>query len=107
MPDPFALHGAEKMIYDIRMGPAALCRNDVIYIPYQANPDGPEAHPHVITYDLRNEEWSAPVRVGEVRSYDHHFCPVLWFDKDGRSSPSSERTAHGPGAIFAKAKAAS
>ena len=55
---PFACHGSEKMIYDIRMGPQAVCYNDVIYIAYQANPDGPEAHPHIITYDLGSEKWS-------------------------------------------------
>jgi hypothetical protein len=70
------------MIYDIRMGPQALCLGDVIYFAYQANPNGPEAHPHLITYDLRNEEWSDPVRVGEVAHYDHHFAPIIWFDRE-------------------------
>ena len=79
-PKPFAHHGSEKMVYDVRMGPQALCCNDVIYIAYQANADGPEAHPHLITHDLREAEWSRPVQVGQVAYYDHHLAPILWFD---------------------------
>ena len=63
-------------------GPQAIHLNDVIYIAYQANPDGPEAHPHIITYDLGSSRWSEPIRVGEVGHYDHHFAPVLWFDDE-------------------------
>lgn len=80
---PFAEFGCEKMIYDVRMGPQALRYNDVIYIVYQANADGPEAHPHIVTYDLGNAYWSEPVRIGTVDHYDHHFAPVMWFDDDG------------------------
>ena len=58
---PFALYGCEKMIYDVRMGPMAVCHKDIIYIAYQANPNGPEAHPHVITCDLQAGEWSKPM----------------------------------------------
>jgi hypothetical protein len=84
MGKPFALYGCEKMIYDIRMGPQALCLNNVIYFAYQANPNGPEAHPHLITYDLGSEKWSDPVRAGSVEHYDHHFAPIIWFDRERR-----------------------
>ena len=79
---PFARYGCEKMIYDVRMGPVALCYNDIIYIAYQANPNGPEAHPHIITYDLQGQRWSKPIQMGKVARYDHHFAPVLWFDHE-------------------------
>jgi len=66
------------------MGPLALCYNDVIYIAYQANPNGPEAHPHVISYDLGEAQWSEPVQVGAVSRYDHHYAPVIWLDCERR-----------------------
>ena len=82
---PFACHGGEKMIYDVRMGPVALLHNGVITIAYQANPDGLPMHPHLVTCDVSSGEWSEPVQIGEVPSYDHHFDPVLWFDPEDRT----------------------
>jgi hypothetical protein len=79
---PFARYGCEKMIYDVRMGPMAVRFRDAIYIVYQANPNGPEAHPHIITYDLRDRRWSEPVQIGTVKRYDHHFAPILWIDEE-------------------------
>jgi hypothetical protein len=81
---PFALHGGEKMIYDVRMGPMAMERDGVITVAYQANPKGAAGHPHVIQYDIAKKSWSAPAQIGEAPHYDHHFGPVIWFDKDGR-----------------------
>ena len=81
---PFALHGAEKMIYDVRMGPLAVARGDSLYVAYHANPDGPENHPHVLKRDGATGRWSEPVRIGTVPRFDHHFAPVIWFDHEGR-----------------------
>jgi len=79
----FAEHGSEKMIFDVRLGPQALCHDDVIYIVYQANPHGLAAHPHIIAYDRRARSWSEPVQLGEnPPKYDHHLAPVLWIDDD-------------------------
>ncbi|MFC1712259.1 BNR-4 repeat-containing protein [Candidatus Poribacteria bacterium] len=79
---PFAHYGCEKMIYDVRMGPMAVHSRKVIYIVYQANPNGHEAHPHIITYDLQNRKWSEPVQIGTVKRYDHHFAPIVWIDHE-------------------------
>ena len=79
---PFAQYGCEKMIYDVRMGPMAVHSEDVIYAVYQANPDGPEAHPHIITYDVQRKIWSDPVQVGTVKHYDHHYAPIVWLDHE-------------------------
>ena len=81
---PFACHGSEKMIYDVRQGPQAVCQDGVIYVAYHANPHGPAAHPHVVTHDLATGKWSSPVQIGEVPHYDHHFAPILWFDRERR-----------------------
>ncbi len=81
---PFAEHGCEKMIYDVRMGPQALYRDGVITIVYQANAAGREAHPHIVRYDVASKTWSERVQIGEAPRYDHHFAPILWFDDDDR-----------------------
>jgi hypothetical protein len=83
-PCPIAIGGCEKMLYDVRMGPQAVACDGRIYIVYQANESSPEAHPHVIAYDIAARNWSEPVRVGTVSHYDHHFAPVLWFDHERR-----------------------
>jgi hypothetical protein len=83
-PRPFALHGGEKMFYDVRMGPVALQRDDRLYIAYQADPQGPAAHPHVMTYKPATQAWSGPVQIGTAPRYDQHFAPVLWFDHEDR-----------------------
>ena len=80
----FASYGGEKMIYDVRMGPQAVLHKGMLYVVYQANPSGAEAHPHIVTYDLATKLWSDPRQVGQVPHYDHHFCPVLWFDDRDR-----------------------
>jgi hypothetical protein len=82
MHKPFALYGGEKMLYDVRMGPQAVRHRDVIYIAYQANADGAEAHPHIIAYDLATRTWSDAVQIGSTTHYDHHFAPILWFDRE-------------------------
>ena len=76
------------MIYDVRMGPVALCYKEVIYVAYHANPHAPEGHPHIITYDLKRGKWSPPIQIGEVPSFDHHFAPVIWLDSELRSIDS-------------------
>jgi len=77
--DPFAHHGSTKMIYDVRMGPQGIHHKKTFYITYQANPDGGKALPHIIKRDP-DGSWSAPVVLGDVLGYDHHFAPVLWVD---------------------------
>jgi len=84
IPRPFAHHGCEKMVYDVRMGPLAVRRGQSIFVTYPANPSGREAHPHVRTHDCAARAWSEPVQVGAVPHFDHHFNPVLWFDCDER-----------------------
>ncbi len=80
-PRHFAEFGSEKMIFDVRLGPQAVCHDDIIYIVYQANPHGLATHPHIIAYDRRARSWSRPVRLGEnPPRYDHHLAPVLWID---------------------------
>jgi len=68
------------MLYDVRMGPQAVCHRDVIYIVYQGGEDGPEGHPHITAYDLDTGAWRPPQRLGTVPRYDHHLAPVLWLD---------------------------
>lgn len=76
----FAQYGSQKMIYDIRMGPQGLYHGETFYIAYQANPHSYKALPHVIKRHS-NGTWSAPVVLGDVSHYDHHFAPVLWLDQ--------------------------
>jgi hypothetical protein len=80
---PFAVHGGEKMIYDLRMGPQAVAAGSEVVIVYQASADSLPAHPHVIAYDRSHSRWSSPVRVGEAAGLDHHFAPILWLDGTG------------------------
>lgn len=81
---PFARHGAEKMIYDVRMGPQAVLHDGTLYGVYAANPNGAANHPHIIAYDTVGRTWSQPTSIARVPHYDHHFSPVLWFDGDER-----------------------
>jgi len=86
----FAHFGTEKMIYDIRMGPQCIYHNGIIYVVYSANEEGVPGRPHIITYDKAIKKWSDPVRLGMSTLNhmtgnpfpDHHFAPILWFDKD-------------------------
>ena len=83
---PFARHGTEKMVYDLRMGPQALWHEDTIHIVYHAT-GGEDAelrgHPYAIAYEVSGRRWSEPVRLGHVRGYDHHFAPIIWRDSGG------------------------
>jgi len=86
---PFARYGTEKMLYDVRMGPQAVYHKEMIYIVYQANPEWSKnsskplrGDPYIITYNLESRTWSEPIRVGKVPRRDHHFAPILWFDKE-------------------------
>ncbi|MFQ5811124.1 MAG: BNR-4 repeat-containing protein, partial [Armatimonadota bacterium] len=83
-PRPFAHHGGEKMLYDVRQGPVALLHDNIIYVAYHANPEDAPPDPHLVTCDLSSGEWSEPARVGECHRYDHHYAPVLWLDHDER-----------------------
>jgi len=80
VPEHFAKHGVEKMLYDVRMGPQAVFHEGVIYAVYPANPDGPEGHPHIREYDVARGSWSDEVQLGTVPHYDHHFAPIVWVD---------------------------
>ncbi|MBV7335724.1 BNR repeat-containing protein [Chloroflexi bacterium TSY] len=77
--EPFAQHGSEKMIYDIRMGPQCLHHDGAFYAVYQSNPENGKALPHVIKRD-QNGMWTTPIVLGDVSNYDHHFAPILWID---------------------------
>lgn len=79
----FAVHGSEKMIYDIRMGPQCLHHDGTFWVAYQANPDGGRALPCVMERNP-NGVWSEPVVLGDVTRYDHHYAPVLWCDAEER-----------------------
>lgn len=111
--EPFALHGCEKMLYDVRMGPQALLRDGRIFVAYQSNGSGKPAHPFVRVFDVQRGEWSAQVQVGEVSKYDHHFAPAIWFDGDGHlhmlchchNSPGEHRVSRRPGDISEWAEA--
>lgn len=74
---PFAMHGSEKMLYDIRMSPQCIHRDGTFWVSYQANPDGGKPLPHVISRDA-DGTWSKPVVVGDVAGYDQHFAPIIW-----------------------------
>ena len=74
---PFAYHGTEKMIYDLRQGPQALWYKDVIYIVYQADRTKNIGNPHITSYDTKREKWSESVQVGTVPKYDHHYAPIV------------------------------
>ena len=80
---PFACHGSEKMIYDLRMGPQALWHENKIYIVYQADSLKNVGSPFIVSYDTQAGRWSEPLQLGEVTGYDHHFAPVLWLDREG------------------------
>lgn len=82
---PFACYGAEKMFYDLRMGPQLIRDGDLLYIAYQANAEEIYADPYILTYDMVKEEYSAPVQIGQAERYafDHHLCPVIWLDAEG------------------------
>lgn len=103
----FAEHGCEKMLYDIRMGPQALYHDGTIYVVWQGGTDGPEGHPHVRTYDVEKGTWSDTHRIGTVDRYDHHYCPILWVDRDDRlhvlygchHTPGVHLVSDGPGRI--------
>ncbi len=82
-PQPFAVHGCEKMIYDARMGPVAVADGERIVIVYQAAEQGLPGHPHVICYDRGTRQWSPPLRIGTAAGLDHHFAPILWLDDAG------------------------
>lgn len=79
---PFARHGCEKMLYDLRMGPHMVRLADTLYIVYQANECEVSADPFIIAYDIPTQHWSEPVKVGDAArpEFDHHNCPVLWID---------------------------
>ena len=83
---PFARYGTEKMVYDVRMSPQALWHEDTIFIVYHAT-GGEEAelrgHPYASAYEVSGRRWSEPVRLGDVRGYDHHFAPIIWRDPGG------------------------
>mgnify|MGYP003821368519 CR=1 FL=1 len=80
---PFARHGCEKMIYDIRMGPQCIQADGMHFAAYLAGPAaGGKALPHIIRRD-RSGAWGEPVALGDVPKFDHHFAPVLWVDADG------------------------
>lgn len=84
---PFARHGTEKMVYDLRMGPQALWHEEMIYLVYHSTGGaGAEliGHPYAIAYDVSRRRWSEPVRLGSARGYDHHYAPVIWRDPGGR-----------------------
>lgn len=81
----FASHGAEKMFYDLRMGPQMILDQRTLYIVYQANAEAVFADPYIVVYHLDTGEFSPPVQVGLVdrSNFDHHLCPVLWMDAEG------------------------
>ena len=82
----FARNGTEKMVYDVRMSPQALWHEDTVYIVFHST-GGAAAellgHPFAITYEVSRRRWSAPVRLGSVGGYDHHFAPIIWRDPGG------------------------
>ena len=78
---PYARHGGEKMVYDVRMGPMAMLHDEVLYTAYPASPNGPAAHPHIVRYDMAQRSWSKAVTLGTVPFNDHHFNPILWIDE--------------------------
>lgn len=80
----FASFGAEKMIYDARMNPQAIIHDGTLYVAYQAGKYGKAGDPYIITMDLETKKWSEAVKVGTVSGVDHHFAPIIWFDKDAR-----------------------
>ncbi|MGN0745839.1 MAG: BNR-4 repeat-containing protein [Aristaeellaceae bacterium] len=82
---PFAFHGAEKMFYDLRMGPQMIRDGQTLYIAWQANEKEIYADPYIMTCDLQTRSFSAPVQVGRAERYafDHHLCPVIWMDREG------------------------
>ena len=79
----FAEYGTEKMIFDVRQGPQAICHDDIIYVVYQANQHEQIAHPHIAAYDRSTRRWSDPKQIGEnVQRYDHHYAPIIWVDNN-------------------------
>ncbi len=99
--EPFAKHGFEKMIYDLRMGPQGVSYKENIFIVYHGNPFGQMPHPHIIKYNIAKDKWCKPVKIANAsiegwqqyrhpfgpinhnKLYDHHFCPVVWIDSGG------------------------
>jgi hypothetical protein len=79
--EPFARHGCEKMIYDIRMGPQCVYDKGSFYAVFIANQEGSRAVPHITKRTSRGG-WHNAVALGDVPRFDHHFAPVLWLDGD-------------------------
>jgi len=82
-PRPFARCGAEKMIYDSRMGPQALRMGRRVVIAFHGAEGELPGHPHVVAYEIDAGEWIGPYRIGTAAGQDHHFAPVIWTDDTG------------------------
>ena len=76
----FAEFGGEKMIYDARMGPAAVDDGQRVVIVYQGGEGQAVGQPHVTAYDRDKATWSTPMQLGEVSRRNHHFMPIIWQD---------------------------
>ncbi len=68
------------MLYDWRIQPQAIVVDDILYFVYQANEYEKKANPYIIALNLTNEQWSEPVKLGEVSAVNHHYAPILWVD---------------------------
>lgn len=84
---PFATNGTLKMMYDRRMNPQALERNEDVYIVWRGN----GGYPYITSYDLKSRKFSKPYQLpcepnsslDQKIKKDHHYSPVIWADRKG------------------------
>ncbi len=83
----FGRGGQIKMLYDRRQRPQAVCLDGKVHIVFNAGgqtgaqPKAP-TKPMAVTYDPATRQFSEVVTLGPA-SRDHHYCPVIWADKEG------------------------
>ncbi len=85
-PIEFAEGGKFKMLYDARQRPQAVLLGGRVFIVFNgdaratSNEKG-RAYPMLTSYDLGTKKFTAPVRLAEGSSSDHHDSPIIWADR--------------------------
>lgn len=83
----FGHAGKFKMLYDFRQRPQSVLLKKKLYIVYHGDAKPSKngrssAYPMLITYDLQERAFSAPLRLGAISSTDHHYSPIIWADEE-------------------------
>lgn len=86
-PMTFASGGKFKMLYDARQRPQSVYQKDRLYIVYNGDAEPSKsgkgnAYPMFISYEPESRMFSSPVRLGDKKSSDHHYSPIIWVDEE-------------------------